>query len=109
MSALPPKADIRPRDQDVCFGPIADSCSAVICVLFDHLVGAREQRGRYGETKSLSRLEVNHQLIFGRQLNWKIARLFAIEYASDINPSTAISIGLTRSIAQKSTGSRRLT
>jgi hypothetical protein len=23
MSALPPKADIRPRDQDVCFGPIA--------------------------------------------------------------------------------------
>jgi hypothetical protein len=24
MSALPPKADIRPRDQDVCFGPIAD-------------------------------------------------------------------------------------
>ena len=25
MSALPPKADIRPRDQDVCFGPIPDS------------------------------------------------------------------------------------
>jgi hypothetical protein len=24
MSALPPKADIRPRDQDVCFGPQAD-------------------------------------------------------------------------------------
>jgi hypothetical protein len=24
MSALPPIADIRPRDQDVCFGPIAD-------------------------------------------------------------------------------------
>jgi hypothetical protein len=24
MSALPPKADIRPRDQDVCFGPISD-------------------------------------------------------------------------------------
>ena len=23
MSALPPKADIRPRDQDVCFGPIS--------------------------------------------------------------------------------------
>ena len=22
MSAVPPKADIRPRDQDVCFGPI---------------------------------------------------------------------------------------
>jgi hypothetical protein len=24
MSALPPKADIHSRDQDVCFGPIAD-------------------------------------------------------------------------------------
>jgi hypothetical protein len=24
MSALPPKADIRPRDQDVCFGSEAD-------------------------------------------------------------------------------------
>jgi hypothetical protein len=24
MSALPPKADIRERDQDVCFGPKAD-------------------------------------------------------------------------------------
>jgi hypothetical protein len=23
MSALPPKADIRPRDQDVCFGDIS--------------------------------------------------------------------------------------
>jgi hypothetical protein len=25
MSALPPKADIRPRDPDVCFGPKADT------------------------------------------------------------------------------------
>ena len=24
MSALPPKADIRPRDQDVRFGPVAE-------------------------------------------------------------------------------------
>jgi Na+/H+-dicarboxylate symporter len=28
MSALPPTADIRPRDQDVCFGPKPDSCTA---------------------------------------------------------------------------------
>src|SRR5207248_1840672 len=25
MSALLPKADIRPRDQDVCFGPLAEA------------------------------------------------------------------------------------
>jgi len=24
MSALPPKADIRPRDRDVCFGPLTE-------------------------------------------------------------------------------------
>ena len=34
MSALPPKADIRPRDQDVCFGP-----NATLEQLFDYLVG----------------------------------------------------------------------
>src|SRR6266566_4749213 len=28
MSALPPKADIRPRDPDVCFGPGSDICTA---------------------------------------------------------------------------------
>jgi hypothetical protein len=29
MSALPSIADIRPRDQDVCFGPIADMQAAL--------------------------------------------------------------------------------
>jgi hypothetical protein len=39
MSALPPKADIAERDGNVRFVPKAD-----ISQLFDHLVGAREQR-----------------------------------------------------------------
>jgi hypothetical protein len=39
MSALPPKADIDGRRLDVRFVPKAD-----ISQLFDHLVGAREQR-----------------------------------------------------------------
>jgi len=33
MSALPPKADIRPRDQDVCFGPKPDSCTQLFLLL----------------------------------------------------------------------------
>jgi hypothetical protein len=41
MSALPPKADMCGAATDVRFGPIAD-----IAQLFDHLVGAGEQRGR---------------------------------------------------------------
>ena len=31
MSALPPKAAIRPRGQDVCFGPGADISLAKVC------------------------------------------------------------------------------
>jgi hypothetical protein len=38
----PPEADIRPRDQDVCFGPQADSCTAAI---LPHVVGVA-QRGQ---------------------------------------------------------------
>jgi hypothetical protein len=34
MSALPPKADIHPPDQDVCFGPKADFATS----LFDYPV-----------------------------------------------------------------------
>jgi hypothetical protein len=41
MSALPPKADIRPRDRDVCFGPKADSCGAAK-ILFDYRIGDGE-------------------------------------------------------------------
>jgi hypothetical protein len=33
MSALPPKADIRPRDQAVCFGPKADIITRLILLL----------------------------------------------------------------------------
>ena len=39
MSALPPKADIRPRNRNVCFGPEANSCTAAKSVLFDHVIG----------------------------------------------------------------------
>src|SRR5262249_10101139 len=42
LSALPPKADIERHDWHVRFVPKADICSAAICSLFDHLVGAGE-------------------------------------------------------------------
>ena len=43
MSALPPKADMCSALGHVRFVPIAD-----IAILFDHLVGAGEKRGRHG-------------------------------------------------------------
>src|SRR5215469_9237444 len=46
MSALPPKADIAERRCHVRFVPKADSCTAAILSLFEHLVGLRKQRRR---------------------------------------------------------------
>ena len=43
MSALPPKADVCGTTRDVRYGPIAD-----IGLLFDHFIGAGEQRLRDG-------------------------------------------------------------
>jgi hypothetical protein len=46
MSALPPKADIRPRDQDVCFGPKAavSRCSTRVRIPDELDAGAVDER-----------------------------------------------------------------
>ena len=47
MSALPPKVDIGTKPRNVRFVPKADICGAANNALFDHLVGAAEQRLRH--------------------------------------------------------------
>jgi hypothetical protein len=42
--------------------------------LFDHLVGADNERLRKSEAECFRRLEVKHQLEFGRLLDGKIGR-----------------------------------
>jgi hypothetical protein len=72
MSALPPKADIHPRNQDVCFGPEAD-----IAHLFDHLVGRHEEAWWHRKAERLRRFAIDTQQIFHRHLHRKLRLLCA--------------------------------
>ena len=62
MSALAPKADMCSALAHVCFGPKADSCSAAKRSLFDHLIGASEQRRRHGDAECPGCFEIKEEL-----------------------------------------------
>ena len=52
--------------------------------LFDHLVGAGEQRWRDGETEGLCCLAIDYKLVLGRGLHRQIGRSLAFEDTVDI-------------------------
>src|SRR5262249_48769896 len=52
--------------------------------LFDHRVSAAEHRRWNCETQFLSGFKIDHQLVLGRRLYWKVTRLLALENATDI-------------------------
>jgi hypothetical protein len=55
MSALPPKADIRPRDPDVCFGPKADMTLANFDVRFTPETVKQSRVMRWGQESLFAR------------------------------------------------------
>jgi hypothetical protein len=61
-SALAPIADIPLPFRNRRVVPQGDICSAANCILFDHLVGAAEQRDREGEAECLGGLKVDDKL-----------------------------------------------
>ena len=70
--------------------PISDICSAANCSLFDHLVGAAEQREWHREPKRLGGLQVEDQFDLGELLHRQRGGILALENATDIDADLAI-------------------
>jgi hypothetical protein len=66
--------------------------------LFDHLVGAGEQRDRDGDAKRLGFLEVDDQLDLGELLDRQIGRLLALKNAAGVDAGLCSPSGLLRQI-----------
>ena len=71
-SALPPKADSGTQSRNVRYVPKADKVRRSKIVLFDHLVGARQQCRWHRKAERLSGLEVDDEFVLGRRLHRKV-------------------------------------
>ena len=58
--------------------------------LFDHLVGAADQRQRNGKAEGLGSLQVDDQLDFGGLLDRQIGRLLALENLGGVATGQAV-------------------
>src|SRR5262249_57657700 len=75
----------------------------------DPLVGAREQCWRHFEAERLRRLEIDDKLVFGRRLNWKLARTGALEDAVDIASSAPKHLRDVRAVGHQTAARRKVT
>jgi hypothetical protein len=84
-SALRYFADSSRTSRHVRLVPRGDICSAANRSLFDHLVGAAEQREREGEAECLGGFHVDDQLDLGGLLDRQLGGLFALENPANID------------------------
>ena len=72
-------------------------------LLFDHLIGTRKERWRYGETKRLGGFQVNHQFELGRGLHREVSGLLAFKNAIDVTGRLPVGINRVRPITDQTT------
>ena len=78
------------------FGP----CVGAGACLFDHLVGAQQNRREYGKTERLGSLEAHDHLELARELHREVARLRAAQNAIDISGAATPGVASKRSITK---------
>src|SRR6516225_11840294 len=72
-------------------------------LLFNNLISAGKERMWHSEAKRLGGLEVDHQLVFGRALHWKVVGLFALEDAIHVASSLPVLIDRVSSVRDEAT------
>src|SRR5262249_39414835 len=78
--------------------------ASFVRALFDHLVGACEEGGGYGEAEHLGGSEVDHHFELGRLLDRKVGRLGALENLVDVVSSTPRQVSEIRPVGDEATG-----
>jgi len=85
--------------------PAADSCSAAINRLFDHLVSRDEQTGRrHGQAECLRGFKVEERFEPGRRLHRKVPGFVVTQYAIDIRRCLPKFIDVINPIGHETTG-----
>jgi len=69
--------------------------------LFDHLVGAAEQRERDGKAERLGGFHIDNQLDFRGLLYWQFSGLVALENAAGVDTDQTVCVRNSAAIAQQ--------